>query len=158
MAGQPPIVPGTRRPDGSLVALRGEPIPPSAKPATAAAILRPGIQQFPTRFRPIRTPVLVTNSSAPGRDDDPDVSYFPRGTRHLRGPGEHLSLQHQWPDDQPIAATARHVQPRDRVDAYIWAVLRARNAFTFIRDDFPHLVVPRHMATRTTSSRSVSMR
>ena len=137
-AGQPPLVLGSTRADGTFVTLRGEPLPAVPKPkeggtaAKAAAIPKAMPTDADTRPNNVSAErQAVTMTSMFRYIEDANRAY-----------GTPLS-------NYPFAATGEFIDPDqlplnsyNRTDQYVWAVLRARNSPEIIRDNFTTLVIP----------------
>ena len=132
-AGQSQMVPGTTCSDGSFVAFRGEPMPPPAKPvAPAEAVTLQANLPIIPKACPTDADTRPNNVT-PARQACALTMMF-RMIQDHRMYGTRLSNSF----DPHSVLPAEY----DRVDAYIWAALCARNSVSTIRDDYTHLVVP----------------
>ena len=141
-AGQAPLVLGGTRSDGTFVTLRGEPLPAVPKPKEGSTAARTTI--IP-KAMPTDADTRPNNVSAE-RQAITMTTMFRYIDEAHREYGTPLS-------NYPYAEQGEYIDPAhlplnsfNRIDLYVWAVLRARNSPEIIRDNFTCLVIP-HLGT-----------
>ena len=141
-AGQPPLVLGGTRSDGTFVTLRGEPLPAVPKPKEGSTAARN---------------IVIPKAMPTDADTWPNNVSAERQAITMRTMFQYIDEAHReygTPlSNYPCAEQGEYIDPEElplnsfnRADQYVWAVLRARNSPEIIRDNFTCLVLP-HLNT-----------